>query len=61
MEDCLEEVGDIWLVGVMKVNAIYAEIDAGSVDDVGCVVVIMMQDSQSGAGEGVYLVIVWVS
>ena len=52
MEDCLEEIGDNRLVGVMKVNAIYAEIDAGSVDDIGCDVVIMMQDSQSGAGGG---------
>ena len=42
MKDYLEEVGDNRLIGISKVDAMCAEIDSGSVDKIGCGVMIIM-------------------
>ena len=49
-EDCLKKVADNRLVNITKVDAIGVEIDAGHVDEVGGIIVIMMHYDQACAG-----------
>lgn len=48
-EDCLKKVADNRLVNITKVDTICVEIDAGHVDEVGGIIVIMMHCDQASA------------